>query len=112
MSQALIILHAGPDEANPRADTAVRLAGAMLADNKDVRLFLAGQGVLILRDWGKTRDNVRILLGELLELGLEVQCCGSSLKAQAIETLLAGVNRSSMKGLSSWISMADEVVCF
>ncbi|MBU2760996.1 sulfur reduction protein DsrE, partial [Acidithiobacillus sp. RW2] len=52
------------------------------------------------------------LLGELLELGLEVQCCGSSLKAQAIETLPAGVNRSSMKGLSSWISMADEVVCF
>ncbi|OCX71395.1 sulfur reduction protein DsrE [Acidithiobacillus thiooxidans] len=112
MSKALIILHAGPDEENPRADTAVRLAGAMLADNKDVRLFLAGQGVLILKDWDKTRDNVRNLLSELLELGLEVQCCGSSLKAQAIETLPAGVNRSSMKGLSSWISMADEVVCF
>ncbi|MBU2760019.1 sulfur reduction protein DsrE, partial [Acidithiobacillus sp. RW2] len=52
------------------------------------------------------------LLGELLELGLEVQCCGSSLKAQAIETLPSGVSRSSMKGLSSWISAADEVVCF
>ncbi|MGE4126288.1 MAG: DsrE family protein [Pusillimonas sp.] len=50
MSKALIILHAGPDEANPRADTAVRLAGVMLADNKDVRLFLAGQGVLMLTD--------------------------------------------------------------
>jgi uncharacterized protein involved in oxidation of intracellular sulfur len=112
MSQALIILHAGPEEENPRADTAVRLAGAMLADNKEVRLFLAGQGVLILRDWDKTRDNVHSLLGELLELGLEVQCCGSSLKAQAIETLPSGVSRSSMKGLSSWISAADEVVCF
>ncbi|WP_279117578.1 DsrE family protein [Acidithiobacillus thiooxidans] len=112
MSKALIILHAGPDEANPRADTAVRLAGAMLADNKDVRLFLAGQGVLILRDWNKASDSTRSLLRELLELGLEVQCCGNSLKAQAIETLPSGVSRSSMKGLSSWISAADEVVCF
>ena len=40
MSQALVILHASPDEENPRADTAVRPTGAMLADNKDVRLFL------------------------------------------------------------------------
>ncbi|MDX5936212.1 hypothetical protein DLNHIDIE_02170 [Acidithiobacillus thiooxidans ATCC 19377] len=43
MSQALVILHASPDEENPRADTAVRPTGAMLADNKDVRLFLAGR---------------------------------------------------------------------
>jgi len=83
-----------------------------MADYKDVRLFLAGQGVLILKDWDKTHDNVRNLLSDLLELGLEVQCCGNSLKAQAIETLPVGVSRSSMKGLSSWISTADEVVCF
>ncbi len=40
MTIALIVLHAAPEADNPRADTAVRLAGAMLADNKDVRLFL------------------------------------------------------------------------
>ncbi|MBU2855913.1 hypothetical protein HF289_03170 [Acidithiobacillus ferrooxidans] len=33
MSKALIILHAGPDEENPRADTAVRLAGAIIGAN-------------------------------------------------------------------------------
>lgn len=66
MSKALIILHAGPDEVNPRADTAVRLAGAMLADNKDVRLYLAGQGVLILRGRDKTRNSDRSLSGALL----------------------------------------------
>ncbi|MBU2723051.1 MULTISPECIES: DsrE family protein [Acidithiobacillus] len=112
MTQALIILHAGPDLENPRADTAVRLAGAMLADNKDVRLFLAGQGVQLLRPSPMANDSTRALLGELLELGLEVQCCGSSLKAQAMETLPPGVHKSSMKGLSTWISAADEIVCF
>lgn len=50
MTIALIVLHTGPDENNPRADTAIRLSGAMLADNKDVRLFLAGQGVLLLKN--------------------------------------------------------------
>ena len=112
MTVALIILHAGPDIENPRADTAISLAGAMLADNKDVRLFLAGQGVQFLKHTDTTNDSTRALLGELLELGLEVQCCGSSLKAQAMETLPTGVSKSSMKALSGWISTADEVVCF
>lgn len=112
MIKALIILHAGPDEENPRADTAVRLAGAMLADDKEVRLFLAGQGVLLLRNMDQVSDRARHLLAELLDLGLCVECCGSSLKAQGIDTLPAGVSSSSMKALSAWISSADEVVCF
>ncbi|MHB1580920.1 MAG: DsrE family protein [Acidithiobacillus sp.] len=52
------------------------------------------------------------MLRELLELGLEVRCCGSSLKAQGVEDLPIGVSKSSMKELSSRISAADEVVCF
>ena len=112
MTVALIILHAAPEAENPRADTAVRLAGAMLADNKDVCLFLAGQGVLLLKHTDPASENARALLEELLELGLEVHCCGSSLKAQAVDTLPTGVNKSSMKGLSAWASAADEVVCF
>lgn len=49
--------YAGPDSENPRADTAVRLAGAMLAGNKDVRLFLAGQGVLLLTSTDATSES-------------------------------------------------------
>ncbi len=60
----------------------------------------------------KAHDRVRSLLGERLDLGLEIQCCGRSLKAQAIETLPTEVSRSSMKSLSSWISAAGEVVRF
>ncbi len=105
MTIALIVLHANPNDSNPRADTAVRLAGAMLADSKDVRLFLAGESVLLLRD---PPDLFR----ELLSLGLEAQCCGSSLKTYGIEMLPEGVEKSSMKGLSSWVSSSDEVLSF
>ena len=107
MTTALIILHAAPELANPRADTAVRLAGAMLADGKDVRLFLAGEGVLLLKGAETAGDSTHALLNELLELGLEVQCCGSSLQAQGINALPKDVNKSSMKGLSALISAVD-----
>ncbi|MHB1565290.1 MAG: DsrE family protein [Acidiferrobacter sp.] len=117
MTVALIILHEVPEAANPRADTAIRLAGAMLAEGKDVRLFLVGPCVRCVRSpfpLSSSPDSPLALLRELLELGLTVQCCGSSLKCQGLEDrdLPKGITRSSMKGLSAWISAADEVVSF
>lgn len=113
MTIALIVLHAASEADNPRADTAVRLAGAMLAEGKDVRLFLAGPGVRLLLPPSSTTESTQVLFRELLELGLTVQCCGSSLKSQGMDhDLPQGVTKSSMKGLSGWISEADEVVCF
>lgn len=44
MPKALIVLHAPPDTPDCRALTALRLAGAMLADSKDVHLFLVEEG--------------------------------------------------------------------
>ena len=64
MPKALIILHAAPDN---RSDTAIRLAGAMLADNKEVHLFLVEDGVR-LADPKLAEDNLsRALLYELLD---------------------------------------------
>ncbi|EGQ60891.1 hypothetical protein GGI1_03261 [Acidithiobacillus sp. GGI-221] len=80
MTIALIVLHAAPEADNPRADTAVRLAGAMLAEGKEVRLFLAGQGIGLLAPAREFAKSTRALFLELLDLGLTVQCCGTSLK--------------------------------
>lgn len=113
MTIALIVLHAAPEADNPRADTAVRLAGAMLAEGKEVRLFLAGQGIGLLALAREFAKSTHALFLELLDLGLTVQCCGTSLKSQGwAGSLPDGVTKSSMKGLSDWISAADEVVCF
>lgn len=115
MTVAVIILHEDLGAANPRADTAIRLAGAMLAEGKEVRLFLAGPGVLCVRSESQASPHAaHALLHELLELGLAVQCCGSSLKHQGMSDhdLPRGVARGSMKALSAWMSEADEVLSF
>ncbi|MHB8249633.1 MAG: hypothetical protein ACYDCX_12230 [Acidithiobacillus sp.] len=63
MTVALIILHAAPEAENPRADTAVRLAGDMLAESKDVRLFLAGPGVRLLFPSSSTTESTHACSG-------------------------------------------------
>ncbi len=112
MVRALIILHAAPEDS--RACTAIRLAGAMLADNKEVCLFLVEDGAR-LADPKLAEDNPsRALFYELLDVGLDVQVCGGTLRRLGWEEddLLPGVKKSSMKGLSALISEADEVVTF
>jgi hypothetical protein len=47
MSKALVILHAAPTATDSRALTAVRLSGALLADSKDVTMFLVEDGALL-----------------------------------------------------------------
>lgn len=114
MTQALIILHAAPDASDNRGYTAIRLAGAMLADNKDVHLFLVEDGAR-LADPELPADNpCRELFYELLDAGLNVQVCGGTMRRLGWEDgyPLPGVKKSSMKGLSALISEADEVITF
>lgn len=82
MTIALIVLHAAPEADNPRADTAVRLAGAMLGEGKEARLFLVGQGIWLLAPAREFAESTHALFLELLALGLTAQCCGASLKSQ------------------------------
>lgn len=78
MTKALIILHAAPDAPDNRSFTAIRLAGAMPADNKDVCVFLVEDGVR-LADPELAQDNPsRALFYELLDVGLDVQACGGT----------------------------------
>lgn len=114
MATALIILHAAPDTPDCRALTALRLAGAMLADGKEVRLFLVEDGAR-LADPKLGADNpCRALFYELLDVGLDVQVCGGTMMKFGWDQTypLPGINRSSMKGLSALMSAADEIITF
>ena len=114
MTQALIILHAAPDAPDNRSYTAIRLAGAMLADNKDVHLFLVEGGARLADPELPEGNPCRALFYELLDVGLDVQVCGSTMRGLGWEDgyPLPGVKKSSMKGLSTLISEADEVITF
>lgn len=110
MTAALIILHAAPDDS--RAFTAIRLAGALLADNKDVALFLVEDGGRLADPHLPADNPARDLFYELLDVGLDVQICGATLRKLGWDEgyLLPGVKKGSMKALSALMSQADEIV--
>ncbi len=114
MPRALIILHASPDAPDCRALTALRLAGAMLAEGKDVRLFLVEHGAQLADPKLTTDDPCRALFYELLDVGLDVQVCGGTMKKLGWDQAypLPGIHPSSMKGLSSFVSESDEIITF
>jgi uncharacterized protein involved in oxidation of intracellular sulfur len=114
VARALIILHAAPGAPGCRALTALRLAGAMLADNKDVRLFLVEDGAHLADPKLAADDPCRALFYELLDAGLNVQVCGGTMKKLGWDQAypLPGIHKSSMKGLSAFVSEADEVIAF
>lgn len=114
MAKTLIILHAAPDAPDSRALTAMRLAGALLADNKDVQLFLVEDGAR-LADPKLGEDNpCRALFYEMMDSGMQVFVCGGTMRKYGWDEgySLPGVQKSSMKALSSLLDEADDVVSF
>lgn len=114
MTQALIILHAAPDAPDSRALTAIRLAGAMMADNKDVGLFLVEEGARLADPKLPEENPCRALFYEMMDLGMRVFVCGATMRKLGWDEgyPLPGVQKSSMKALSGLMSEADEVVSF
>ena len=114
MPRALIVLHAPPDVPDCRALTALRLAGAMLADNKDVSLFLVEDGARLADPKLGAGNACRALFYELLDVGLDVQVCGNTMKKLGWDEgyQLPGIHRGSMKALSALMSVADEIITF
>jgi uncharacterized protein involved in oxidation of intracellular sulfur len=114
MAKALIIVHAPPEAPDCRALTALRLAGALLADSKDVCLFLVEEGARLADPTLGPDNPCRALFYELLDVGLEVQVCGGTLRKFGWDQTypLPGIGRSSMKALSELMSKADEIVTF
>lgn len=114
MTKALIVLHAAADAPDNRALTALRLAGAMMADSKDVALFLVESGARLV-DPALDADNpCRTLFNEMLEVGMQVYVCGATMRKLGLEesALPAGASRSSMKALSALMSEAGEIISF
>ena len=86
----------------------------MLADNKDVHLFLVEDGARLADPKLHADNPCRALFYELLDVGLDVQVCGNTLKKLGWDQTypLPGINRGSMKALSALMSAADEIITF
>jgi len=117
MSTITIVIQEPPYVANNKAWHALRFAGAALAENMEVRVFLLERGVELGRkghEVPEDKENLEALLVELLEYGLEVQACGMCLNTCCLEEsgMIAGITRGSMKALAGWVKSSDNVLTF
>ena len=112
MANSLIVLHAASQAVDNRALTAIRLAGALLADDKEVDLFLVEDGAR-LADPELAEDNpCQPLFHEMIAVGMRVFVCGFTMRKLGWEEnmLSPGIARGSMKMLSALMSQAKEIV--
>lgn len=117
MTTFTIIIQNAPYEPDNKAWHALRFAGAALADDAVVRVFLLDQGVVLGRKQHKVPDgkeNLEKLMTELIGCGLEVQACGMCLKICCLDEcdLIEGIARGSMKTLVAWVKGSDQVLTF
>lgn len=117
MTTITVVIQDAPYEPNNKAWHALRFAGAALADDGKVRVFLLDQAVGLGRknqSVPEGRENLEKLLMELIACGLEVQACGMCLKTCCLDErdLIEGVARGSMKALSAWVMSSDRILTF
>jgi uncharacterized protein involved in oxidation of intracellular sulfur len=98
---------------------ALRLAGASTTTEigMKVNVFLMGDSVAAAMRGQVTPEgyyNTEKMITDLVAKGVEVQCCGTCLKARGISDaeLIGGAKRGTMMILGKWIKESDRVVSF
>jgi uncharacterized protein involved in oxidation of intracellular sulfur len=58
--------------------------------------------------------NIEKMISDLVAKGVEVQCCGTCLKARGITDteMVTGAKRGTMMILAKWVKESDRVVSF
>ena len=115
MPRALIILHASPDTPDCRALT---LHCGWRAPCSPRARTCGCFWLSTARNWpipsSAPITRAARCSTKLLDVGLNVQVCGGTMKKLGWDQTytLPGIHRSSMKGLSSFVSESDEIVTF
>lgn len=117
MSTVTIVIQNAPYQADNKAWHGLRFAGAAMTEDMTVRLHLLDDGVELGRKNQAVPDgqvNLEALLVELIECGLQVRACGMSLGDCALDeaSMVAGIERGSMKALAAWVKDSDHVMVF
>lgn len=113
-----IIIQSRPDAPGNPAFTALRLAGAAVADGETVCLFLVEGALQLALKTPEIEDErlqaQRDMLCEFIELGMSVQACGMCLtrECKSEGDLLPGVAKGSMKTLVASIRQSEKVLTF
>ena len=117
MKTVTIVIQEPPYAGNKKAYDGLRLAGACLAEDLGVRIFLLSGGIDVGRRQQSPPEghpHLGDLLGQLLEYGAEVMACGVCMDECGMvqSDLIEGVGRGSMKSLATWIAESQWALTF
>lgn len=115
----LFILNKTPYDQTDVTWNALRLAGELLNQKQEIRIFLMNDSVDLAREScvlpeGYDQD-LKAMLKELISKGVSVEVCGSCMVRCGIhknEPYYNGANKSTMVKLAEWVISSDKVINF
>ncbi len=117
MTRVLVILN-DPPYGTERSWNGLRLAGELArTEGVEVRVFCFGDAIGCAVAGQKVPDgyyHLDRMVTAILGHGAEVGCCGTCMDARAVavEALVDGARRATLKEASEWVIWADRVVSF
>lgn len=110
----LLILNDGP-YGTERSYNALRLARQLgKLEGETVRVFLMGDAVACAKSGQKVPEGYYNAGDMVRMVGGEVRLCGTCMDARgmAVDLVVEGAQRSTLKELAEWTAAADKVLVF
>ncbi|QCU90996.1 DsrE/DsrF/TusD sulfur relay family protein [Thiomicrorhabdus sediminis] len=115
--KVLLIFNKEPYDGTDVTWNGLRLANQLHEDNHEVRIFIMNDAVDLVRDINvdnQTYDQDLVsILNNLIEKGVEIKACGTCMSRCGIyknKPYILGVDKSTMKDLSNWVTSSDRVI--
>ncbi|HQI69319.1 MAG TPA: DsrE family protein, partial [Bacteroidales bacterium] len=97
----------------------LRLAGTLIKNNHEVRIFLMNDSVDMARDACKPPENydqnLSQMLKDLILSGVTVKVCGTCMARCGIyknHPYFEGAEKSTMAALAEWVADSDKIITF
>jgi uncharacterized protein involved in oxidation of intracellular sulfur len=115
----LIVFNREPYDGSDVTWNALRLAGQLLKDGQEVRLFLMNDAVDLARD-ANTRpetydQDLSQMLRDLIADGATVKVCGTCMARCGLyrnHPYFDGAQKSTMAELAEWVASSDKMLSF
>ncbi len=115
----LIIFNHQPYDGSDVSWNGLRLAGKLVENKEEVRIFLMNDSVDMARDIckppiGYDQDLIK-MLKDLIDRGVTVKVCGTCMARCGIHKntpYFEGAEKSTMQALSEWVVDSDKVITF
>lgn len=115
----LIIFNREPYDNTDVTWNGLRLAGKLVEEGQEVRIFLMNDSVDMARDVCKPPEHydqdLSQMLRELIAQDVKVQVCGTCMARCGIyknHPYFAGAEKSTMAALAQWVVDSDKVITF